>query len=196
MKKNLYVASKNSGKIREYKKMLGDLDCKLLMQPDSIEVQEDGNTFRDNARKKASQVSIQTKNYSIADDSGLCIDALGGNPGIYSSRFASDDQKRIERVLRELNGKEKRSAYFIAHVCFSDPNGKIILEAEAKCLGNILLKPRGDDGFGYDPIFEEINSKLSFAEMDSDTKDFYSHRGKALKKIIPGLIKIMNLRKL
>ena len=192
MQKNLYVASKNSGKIREYKKMLNKLNCRLLMQPDSIEVKEDGKTFEENARKKASQVSIQTKSYAIADDSGLCIDALGGIPGIYSSRFASDDQKRIKKVLRELNGEKNRSAYFIAHVCLSDPNGKIILDAEAKCFGNILLEPRGKDGFGYDPIFEEINSRLSFAEMECNTKDLYSHRGKALKKIIPDLIRILN----
>ena len=191
MKKILYVASKNSGKISEYKRMLSLVNCKLLMQPESIEVIEDGKTFEENARKKASEVSIKTKNYSIADDSGLCIDALGGSPGIYSSRYASDDKKRIERVLRELKGEKKRHAFFIAHVCLADPNGKILLHTEAKCVGNILLEPRGEDGFGYDPIFEEITSKLSFAEMDNDTKEFYSHRGKALKKIIPDLARIL-----
>ncbi|MBK16516.1 MAG: non-canonical purine NTP pyrophosphatase, RdgB/HAM1 family [Prochlorococcus sp. SP3034] len=192
MKKILYVASKNPGKIKEYQKMLGIVNCKLLMQPESIEVIEDGNTFGENAKKKAYKVSTETKNYSIADDSGLCIDSLGGSPGIYSSRFACDDQKRIERVLKELDGEKNRSAFFIAHVCLADPYGKIILRSEAKCFGNILLEPRGEDGFGYDPIFEEINSKLSFAEMENNIKDFYSHRGKALKKIIPDLKKIFN----
>ena len=190
MEKHLYVASRNAGKIKEYKKLLNIINCKLLIQPEFIEVVEDGKTFEENARKKASEVSLKTNNYSIADDSGLCIEALGGMPGIYSSRFAINDQKRIERVLKELHGEKKRRAFFIAHVCLSDPFGRIILQSEAKCFGNILLTPRGEDGFGYDPIFEEINSKLSFAEMSSDMKDFYSHRGRALKKIIPDLVNI------
>ena len=127
MEKILYVASKNQGKIREYRKMLSVLNCKLLMQPEHIEVNEDGNTFEENAMKKASEVSLKTNNYAIADDSGLCIEALDGKPGIYSSRFAENDQKRIERVLKELNGEKNRNAFFIAHVCLADPCGKIIL---------------------------------------------------------------------
>ena len=157
---------------------------------DRIEVEEDGLTFRDNAIKKASEVSRKTKNFSIADDSGICIEALGGKPGIYSSRYAENDQKRIERVLNELDGEENRGAFFIANICVCSPNGDVILESEAKCFGNIILKPRGKGGFGYDPIFEELSSKLTFAEMNKELKDLFSHRGKALKKIIPQLLKI------
>ena len=87
--KNLYLASKNKGKIEEYKKLLAGVNCKLLLQPESLEVEEDGLTFRDNAIKKASEVSRKTKNFSIADDSGICIEALDGKPGIYSSRSVS-----------------------------------------------------------------------------------------------------------
>ena len=192
MKKILYVASKNAGKIKEYKKMLKPLNCKLLMQPEHIEVNEDGQTFEENAKKKASEVALKTKNFAIADDSGLCIEALGGRPGIYSSRFASNDQKRIERVLKELYGQSNRNAFFIAYVCLANPHGKVILQAEAKCFGSILLEPRGQDGFGYDPIFEENTSKLSFGEMEKDMKDLLSHRGKALIKIIPKLEEIFN----
>ena len=188
--KRLYLASKNKGKIEEYKKLLLDLNCQLLLQPESIEVEENGNTFRENAIKKASEVSKKTGNYAIADDSGICIDALYGKPGIYSSRYAENDQKRIERVLTELDGEENRSAFFIANICVCSPNGNVILESEAKCFGNIILKPRGKSGFGYDPIFEEISSKLTFAEMNNDLKDLCSHRGKALRKIIPQLFKI------
>ena len=188
--KRLYLASKNKGKIEEYKKLLLDINCQLLLQPESIEVQENGHTFRENAIKKASEVSKMTGNYAIADDSGICIDALDGKPGIYSSRYAENDQKRIERVLTELDGEENRSAFFIANICFCSPNGNVILESEAKCFGNIILKPRGKSGFGYDPIFEELSSKLTFAEMNNELKDLYSHRGKALKKIIPQLLKI------
>ena len=99
-------------------------------------------------------------------------------------------QKRIERVLNELDGEENRGAFFIANICVCSPNGNVILESEAKCFGNIILKPRGKSGFGYDPIFEELSSKLTFAEMNNDLKDLCSHRGKALKKIIPQLLKI------
>ena len=188
--KSLYLASKNQGKIAEYKKLLSKVNCQLLLQPESIEVKEDGLTFRENAIKKANQVSKITNNYAIADDSGICIEALDGKPGIYSSRYAENDQKRIERVLTELNGEENRGAFFIANICVCSPNGNVILESEAKCFGSIIQKPRGKSGFGYDPIFEEISSKLTFAEMNNDLKDLCSHRGKALKKIIPQLLKI------
>ena len=188
--KNLYLASKNQGKIQEYKKLLLDVNCQLLLQPESIEVEENGNTFRENAIKKACEVSKKTGNYAIADDSGICIDALDGEPGIYSSRYAENDQRRIERVLKELDGEKNRCAFFIANVCVCCPSGDLILESEAKCFGNIIEKPRGNSGFGYDPIFEEVSSRLTFAEMNNELKDECSHRGKALKKIIPQLLKI------
>ena len=190
--KKLYLASQNLGKIEEYKKLLLDVNCQLLLQPESIKVDENGITFRENAIKKASTVSKKTRNYAIADDSGICIDALDGRPGIYSSRYAENDKKRIERVLTELDGEENRSAFFIANICVCSPNGNVILESEAKCFGNIILNPRGKSGFGYDPIFEELSSKLTFAEMNNDLKDLCSHRGKALKKIIPNLLKIFD----
>ena len=192
MMRNLYLASKNKGKIEEYKKLLATVNCKLLLQPESLEVEEDGLTFRDNAIKKASEVSRKTKNFSIADDSGICIAALDGKPGIYSSRYAENDQKRIERVLKELDGVQNRSAFFIANICVCSPKGEVIIESEARCYGNIILKPRGKSGFGYDPIFEEIATRLTFAEMNNDIKDSCSHRGKALKKIIPNLLEIFS----
>ena len=151
--KKLYVASKNNGKIEEYKKLLSRVNCQILLQPESSEVEEDGLTFRENAIKKATQVSKITNNYSIADDSGICIEALDGKPGIYSSRYAENDQKRIERVLNELDGVFNRRAFFVANICVCSPNGEVIIESEAKCFGRIILKPRGDGGFGYDPIF-------------------------------------------
>ena len=190
--KNLFLASKNKGKIEEYKKLLAGVNCELLLQPESLEVEEDGLTFRDNAIKKAREVSRKTNNFSIADDSGICIEALDGKPGIYSSRYAENDQKRIERVLKELHGIQNRSAFFIANICVCSPNGEVILESEAKCYGNIILNPRGKGGFGYDPIFEESSTRLTFAEMNNDIKGSCSHRGKALKKITPDLIKIFS----
>ena len=190
--KSLYLASKNQGKIEEYKKLLSKVNCQLLLQPESIEVKEDGLTFRENAIKKANQVSKKTNNYAIADDSGICIDALDGKPGIYSSRYAENDQKRIERVLKELYGVKNRSAFFVANICVCSPNGEVIIESEAKCYGNIIFEPRGKGGFGYDPIFEESSTKLTFAEMNNFIKDSCSHRGLALKKIIPDLLKIFS----
>ena len=117
---------------------------------------------------------------------------MNGDPGIYSSRYAENDQKRIERVLNELHGEENRCAFFIANICVCSPSGNVVLESEAKCFGNIILKPRGNSGFGYDPIFEEESSKLTFAEMDDKLKDACSHRGKAIKKIIPQLLKMFS----
>ena len=186
--KKLYLASKNKGKIKEYKKLLSIVNCQLLLQPESIEIQEDGLTFRDNAIKKASEVAKKTNHFAIADDSGICIEALNWKPGIYSSRYAENDQKRIQRVLNELEGVQNRSAFFIANICVCSPDGQLILESEAKCFGNIISIPRGDGGFGYDPIFEESSNKLTFAEMNNDIKDSCSHRGKAIKKLIPNLV--------
>ncbi|WP_288261757.1 RdgB/HAM1 family non-canonical purine NTP pyrophosphatase [uncultured Prochlorococcus sp.] len=190
--RNLYLASKNKGKIKEYKKLLSTINCKLLLQPESLEVEENCLTFRDNAIKKASEVSRKTNNFAIADDSGICIEALDGKPGIYSSRYAENDQKRIERVLKELNGLKNRSAFFIANICVCSPNGEVIIESEAKCHGNIIFRPRGKGGFGYDPIFEETSNGLTFAEMNNVMKDSCSHRAKALKKIIPDLLEIFS----
>ena len=190
MKKLLYLASKNLGKISEYQKLLSEINCQLALQPDSIDVVETGKTFRENAAKKACEVSKKLNNYAIADDSGLCIEALNGNPGIYSSRYADNDKDRIKRVLSELEGVHDRNAYFLANVCLATPDGEIILDIEEKCFGTILLSTRGTNGFGYDPIFEEISSGLTFAEMSNDIKDNLSHRGKAIAKLIPELKKI------
>jgi len=192
MRRFLYIASKNKGKIKEYKKLLSKINCELLLQPQEIEICEDGKDFKENSIKKAVAVSLNTKSYSIADDSGLCIDALNGLPGIYSSRFANNDFERINRVLSELKGIKNRRAFFIANTCLSSPEGKVICNFEGKCFGNILLEPRGKNGFGYDPIFEEEETQLTFAEMSNEMKDVYSHRGKAIAKIIPNLIEIYN----
>ncbi len=190
MKKLLYIASKNLGKISEYQKLLSDVNCQLALQPDSIDVVESGKTFRENAIKKACEVSKKLNNYAISDDSGLCIEALNGSPGIYSSRYADNDRDRIKRVLSELEGIDNRNAYFVANVCVANPEGEIILDIEEKCFGTILSSTRGINGFGYDPIFEEISSRLTFAEMPYDIKDNLSHRGKAIAKLIPELKKI------
>jgi len=192
MQKILYLASKNQGKINEYKKMLGNINCQLLLQPSHIDIIEDGNNFREKAKKKACEISKKTNNFAIADDSGLCIDALNGRPGIFSSRFAATDKKRIDRVLNELKDINNRSAFFKANICLSSPQGNVIIDVEDKCYGNILFSRRGQGGFGYDPIFEELTTKLTFAEMDNDLKDKLSHRGRALKKIIPHLNSIFN----
>ena len=190
MKKLLYLASKNLGKISEYQKLLSGINCQLALQPDSIDVVETGKTFRENAAKKACEVSKKLNNYAIADDSGLCIEALNGSPGIYSSRYADNDKDRIKRVLSELEGIDNRNAYFVANVCVATPDGELILDIEEKCFGTILLSTRGTNGFGYDPIFEEFSSRLTFAEMSNDIKDNLSHRGKAIAKLIPELKKI------
>ena len=190
MKKLLYLASKNLGKISEYQKLLSDINCQLALQPDSIDVVETGKTFRENAVKKACEVSKKLNNYAIADDSGLCIEALNGSPGIYSSRYADNDKDRIKRVLSELEGIHNRKAYFVANVCVASPDGEIILDIEEKCFGTILSNTRGTNGFGYDPIFEELSSQLTFAEMPDNIKDKLSHRGKAIAKLIPELKKI------
>ena len=184
MKSILYIASKNPGKIEEYKKLLSKINCSLLLQPEDIEVLENGVSFAENALKKAQIVSLKTKRYAIADDSGLCVEALNGIPGIYSSRIAENDEERINYILSKLNGIEQRQAYFVANICLCSPKGKVLAKAEAKCCGNILFNKRGINGFGYDPIFEEESTKLTFAEMNQNNKGKISHRGKSVKKLV------------
>ena len=190
----LVIASNNKGKIKEFKKLLGDLPIDLMTQPVGLEIDETGNTFAENARIKAIAVSLETGNLSLADDSGLCVDALGGAPGIFSSRYASTDKERIEKLLAELKPFQNRKAKFECALCIASEES-VLIEVSGFCNGLISFSPRGNNGFGYDPIFEVASLGETFAEMEDEKKKQIGHRGKALnllkpelKKLITGLI--------
>ncbi|MHC0065289.1 RdgB/HAM1 family non-canonical purine NTP pyrophosphatase [Nostoc sp. UIC 10890] len=190
MTKLLVVATGNPGKLREMQAYLENSGWELTLKPEELEIEETGETFAANACLKASQIAKATGNWAIADDSGLQVDALNGSPGVYSARYAKTDSERIARILSELGNEENRQAQFVCAVAIARPDGAIILQSEGICRGEILHAPRGDSGFGYDPIFYVQELQLTFAEMTKELKRSISHRGKAFKALLPQLERV------
>lgn len=186
----LVVATGNPGKLREMQPYLAGLDWELQLKPPELEIDETGTTFRENAALKASQIAKATGQWAIADDSGLAVAALDGAPGVYSARYADSDAARIARLLRELGDRRDRQAQFVCAIALARPDGSIALEAEGICPGEILTAPRGDGGFGYDPIFYVPEKGMTFAEMPHEMKQEISHRGRAFQALLPQLKKL------
>ncbi|HEY9850005.1 MAG TPA: RdgB/HAM1 family non-canonical purine NTP pyrophosphatase [Leptolyngbyaceae cyanobacterium] len=190
--KILVVATGNPGKLKEMQAYLDGLEIELTLKPEELEIDETGDTFMANACLKASQVAQATGEWAIADDSGLSVDALNGVPGLYSARYGKTDTDRIERLLRELGNEENRQAEFVCAIAIARPDGSIALETEGICRGEILHAPRGNGGFGYDPIFYVPNRQQTFAEMAPELKHEVSHRGQAFKALLPHLERMVN----
>ena len=188
----LVIASTNEGKIKEFQKLLEDFPFNLLTQPLGFEIEETGKTFMENARIKAIAVSKETGALSLADDSGLSVEALGGAPGIYSARYANSDNERIEKLLEELKPFPNRKAKFECALCIASGE-KVLLEVKGFCEGLITFFPRGKNGFGYDPIFEVSGLGETFAEMSYNKKKQISHRGNAFKLLKPELQNLLTL---
>jgi len=184
------IATRNAGKLREIKEILAPLNLKILSLKDFSgisEITEDGSSFAQNAAKKAREVARQTGRLAIADDSGLAVDALRGRPGIFSSRYAgekSTDEEKYQKLLEEMRGipEQKRHAAFICAIAIATPQGRVEL-LEGKCGGQIALAPRGEHGFGYDPVFFLPELGKTMAELDPEVKNRVSHRARALEKL-------------
>lgn len=185
--KKLVVATGNPGKLGEMQEYLIGLPWELTLKPADLDVDETGATFMANARLKASEVAKAVGEWSIADDSGLAVAALDGAPGLYSARYGETDKDRINRLLRELGDNPNREAKFICAIAIANPEGEIILATEGICPGEILHHPRGNGGFGYDPIFYVTSQQQTFAEMLPTTKSRVSHRGIAFAQLMPEL---------
>lgn len=185
--KTLVLATSNPGKLREIAQYLTELDITLRLKPEDLEIEETEGTFEGNAALKASSVAEALREWSIADDSGLEVTALGGAPGIYSARYGKTDRERIDRLVGELAGKSDRSARFVCAVAIARPDGSIAASVTGICPGEILETPRGEGGFGYDPIFYVPESGLTFAEMPPEIKRQISHRGRAFDRLLPFL---------
>jgi XTP/dITP diphosphohydrolase len=183
----LVVATGNPGKVTEMQAYLAGLGWELMRKPDDIDVEETGTTFMENACLKASQTAIAMGEWAIADDSGLMVDALNGAPGLYSARYANTNPERIARLLRELGDTPHRGAQFVCAVAIARPDGAIALRTEGICRGEILTAPRGEGGFGYDPVFYVPSRGKSFAELSPDEKHAISHRGLAFQQLLPQL---------
>jgi len=181
------VATGNPGKLGEMQTYLADLGWKLALKPADIDVEETGTTFLENARLKASEVAKATGQWAIADDSGLMVDALDGAPGLYTARYGRSDADRIERLLKELGTATDRSAQFVCAIALAQPDGTVTQETEGVCRGAIATEPRGEGGFGYDPVFYVPAVEKTFAEMTQAEKDRLSHRGIAFEQLMPAL---------
>lgn len=177
----LVAATHNKGKLAELEEMLGDI-CEVIPVSDftDVEPEENGGSFEENARIKAKAALLASGLPSFGDDSGLCVDALGGAPGIYSSRYAENAEKRNAKLIAALADvpEEKRTAKFVCHIVYLDGEREFAVSGE--CKGRILFEPTGSGGFGYDPVFFSDDLGKPFGLASSEEKDEVSHRGRAV----------------
>jgi XTP/dITP diphosphohydrolase len=169
-----------------------ELRC-LADVPHSIEVEETGHTFSENAALKATQQAVHLGAWVLGEDSGLCVEALDGAPSVYSARFSgpeATDEKNNAKLLRELGTlpPAKRTAFYVCHATLSDPTGKVRAESEGRCYGRIRTEPVGSGGFGYDPLFEVVEYHRTFGELGNTVKAVLSHRSRALREIAPQIV--------
>ncbi len=191
----LVLATRNSGKLLEFRRILDEFGSQSLELvglenfPDFGDVEETGDSFLDNALLKGETTAAVTGLPSISDDSGLCVDALGGAPGIYSARWSGvhgDDLANLQKVLQQMRDvpEGERGAHFICVAALAMPDGRTV-HAEGRLNGKLLTAPIGDHGFGYDPIFLPSGSEISLAQFDAHAKDAISHRGQSLRARAP-----------
>ena len=196
MDKILVLATRNEGKVREFRQLLKGfpVEIKCLKDFGPIpEVEEDGETFDDNAYKKALFTAKVLGLPAMADDSGLVVEALGGAPGVKSARYAgenAEDRDNIAKLLKEMAGATDRQAAFACVISIAVPSGPA-LTYEGRCEGEITREPRGDSGFGYDPVFFFPEYNRTFAELSSEEKNRVSHRGKAMREVAAEFDKIL-----
>lgn len=186
----LILASNNAHKLSEFRSLTEGLGIELVSQREAgcdFEVDETGTTFEENAYLKAAAVTAATGEIAVADDSGLAVDALNGEPGVYSARYGGEqvksDKERYEYLLSKLAGVNSRSARYVCSICCTLPTGEV-LRARGECEGEIIDTPAGENGFGYDPVFRPLGHTKTMAELTPEEKNAISHRGKALREFM------------
>lgn len=185
MSEKFVLATHNPGKLKEMGTILSRFGVEVASPGElgiAVEVEETGTTFAENAMLKAKAICAAAGLPAIADDSGLCVDALGGGPGIYSARYGGeglDDAGRYRLLLSSLRGQTTRAAHFACAIACAFPNGDT-LTAEGRCDGTIAFAPMGEGGFGYDPVFFVPELKKTFGQLSAEEKSAISHRGRAL----------------
>lgn len=190
----IILATKNNGKVREMAEILSPYGVEVISQKDAeidVDVEETGTNFEENAEIKARAVAMLCDAPVLADDSGLCIDALGGRPGILSARYGGEHTsyaEKIKGILSEMEGIDDRSAYFECSMVLILPDGRKFAAA-GRVQGEILHEPKGTGGFGYDSIFYSSELQKSFGEATEEEKNNISHRGRALTELCKELIK-------
>ncbi len=200
----LVLATTNRKKAKELVRLLAGVRVEvrtLADFPDPIDVVEDGETFAENAAKKAVAQARHLGCWALGEDSGLTVDALGGAPGVYSARFSgpkATDAANNELLLHQLAGMPaaQRGAAYVCHMVLADPSGKVRAESQGTCRGRILPELRGTAGFGYDPLFELVEYHRSFGQMGPVAKAILSHRARAARRLMPELVALVDSHEL
>ena len=194
----LILASNNAHKIREFRELVEGMDVELLSQREAgleLDVEETGTTFEANAYIKAKAVTDALGCAAVSDDSGLEVDCLDGRPGVYSARYGGghdvSDEDKNAFLLNEMGDTDKRTARYVCAICCTMPDGHVI-ECRGECEGEMLRAPRGNGGFGYDPIFRPLGYDRSMAELSPDEKNAISHRGKAMREFMEKFKEYLN----
>lgn len=180
----IVFATGNPHKLREIQEIAGDTDIEFILPPEGFNPVENGETFEENSYIKAKEANRLSKMMSLADDSGLCVEALNGAPGLYSARYADTPQARIDKLLQELEPHKNRKAKFVCAMTLLDENGEILFQTTGECCGEIAYSQAGEGGFGYDPVFLVENTNKTMAEISEEQKNTISHRGRALRNVI------------
>ena len=179
------LATSNLDKVDEINLIAKDYDIEFVLPKGEFNPIENGSNFIENAYCKAKYASLQGETeFYLADDSGLCVDALNGEPGIYSARYASTPKERINKLLGAMDGIQNRDAQFICAMVLVNKKGDIVFKTEGKCLGSIMQKEKGTGGFGYDPIFFVKSLNKGMAELTKEQKARVSHRSIALNNVL------------
>ena len=194
MKQTIVFATGNAHKLKEIQEIAKDTDIEFILPGNGFNPIENGETFEENSLIKAKEAARVSGKISLADDSGLCVDALNGAPGIHSARYADTPQARIDKLLNVINGETNRDAKFVCAMTLVDENGKILFKTRGECLGKIAEKQSGQNGFGYDPVFltKDTDYTKTMAEMSEEEKNEISHRSRALRKVL-AYLQVKNL---
>ena len=180
----IVFATGNRHKLQEVNEIVQGSGIKFILPPEGFDPDETGKTFQENSLIKAQEAAKLSNHISLADDSGLCVEALNGGPGIHSARYDVTAQKRIDKLLMNLANKDNRNAKFVCVMTLVDADGKILNQEIGECYGKITEKQSGTNGFGYDPIFIPDGFNITIADMPESLKNKISHRAIALHKMI------------
>lgn len=182
----IVLATSNPHKVEEINAITKDLGVEFVLPPKDFDPVENAETFEENALIKAKEANKLTNMPTLADDSGLCVKSLNDLPGVFSARYAPTQKEKIEKLLEELKDIpfEKRGAKFVCAMVLLDKNGEILFSDRGECFGKIGFEPKGQNGFGYDPIFIVNGGNVTMAELSEDEKNKISHRAIALNKVI------------
>lgn len=180
----IVFATGNKHKLQEINEISKGSGIEFVLPPDGFNPIEDGKTFEENSQIKAIEAARLSNCIALADDSGLCVEALDGAPGIHSARYAETPQARIDKLLDNLKQVDNRKAQFVCVMTLVDANGKILTQVKGVCNGKIATTQSGTNGFGYDPVFVVDNYEITMADMSEELKNKVSHRYNALKKVL------------